>query len=42
MEKLLEVRGLRTHFRTDRGLFKAVDGIDFTVGRGQTLSLIHI
>ena len=24
----LEVRGLRTHFHTDRGLFRAVDGID--------------
>jgi peptide/nickel transport system ATP-binding protein/oligopeptide transport system ATP-binding protein len=40
MEPLLEVRGLRTHFRTDRGLFKAVDGIDFTVGRGQTVGLV--
>jgi peptide/nickel transport system ATP-binding protein/oligopeptide transport system ATP-binding protein len=40
MEKLLEVRGLRTHFKTDRGLFKAVDGIDFTVGRGQTVGLV--
>jgi peptide/nickel transport system ATP-binding protein len=40
MEKLLEVRGLRTHFRTDRGLFKAVDGIDFAVGRGQTVGLV--
>ena len=40
MEPLLEVRGLRTHFRTDRGLFRAVDGIDFTVGRGQTVGLV--
>jgi len=40
MEPLLEVRGLRTHFRTDRGLFKAVDGVDFTVGRGQTVGLV--
>ena len=30
MDALLEVRGLRTHFRTDRGLFRAVDGIDLT------------
>ena len=29
MDKLLEVRGLKTHFHTDRGLFRAVDGIDF-------------
>src|SRR4051794_9118988 len=40
MAPLLEVRGLRTHFRTDRGLFKAVDGIDLTVGRGRTVGLV--
>ena len=40
MEPLLEVRGLRTHFRTERGLFRAVDGVDFTVGRGQTVGLV--
>ncbi|MDP3239828.1 MAG: ABC transporter ATP-binding protein [Reyranella sp.] len=40
MEPLLEVRGLRTHFRTDRGLFRAVDGIDFSVGRGRTVGLV--
>ena len=40
MEKLLEVRGLRTHFYTDRGLFRAVDGIDFSVGRGRTVGLV--
>ena len=40
MEKLLEVRGLRTHFHTDRGLFRAVDGIDFSVDRGRTVGLV--
>jgi peptide/nickel transport system ATP-binding protein/oligopeptide transport system ATP-binding protein len=40
MEKLLEVRGLKTHFHTDRGLFRAVDGIDFAVGRGRTVGLV--
>ena len=40
MDKLLEVRGLRTHFHTDRGLFRAVDGIDFSVGRGRTVGLV--
>ena len=29
MEKLLEVRGLKTHFDTDRGLFRAVDQTRF-------------
>ena len=40
MEKLLEVRGLKTHFATDRGLFRAVDGISFTVPRGRTVGLV--
>ena len=40
MDKLLEVRGLKTHFHTDRGLFRAVDGIDFAVGRGKTVGLV--
>ncbi|ETR74733.1 peptide ABC transporter ATP-binding protein [Afipia sp. P52-10] len=39
-ETLLEVRDLRTYFETDRGLFKAVDGISFKVGRGQTVGLV--
>jgi peptide/nickel transport system ATP-binding protein/oligopeptide transport system ATP-binding protein len=37
---LLEVRDLKTHFNTDRGLFRAVDGISFTVDRGQTVGLV--
>jgi ABC-type glutathione transport system ATPase component len=37
---LLEVRELRTWFDTDRGLFKAVDGISFSVGRGRTVGLV--
>ena len=37
---LLEVRELRTWFETDRGLFRAVDGISFEVGRGRTVGLV--
>ncbi len=37
---LLEVRNLRTHFHTDRGLFRAVDGISFAVDRGKTVGLV--
>ena len=44
---LLEVRGLRMHFPVSEGLLgrkvgdvKAVDGIDFTVRRGETLGLV--
>src|SRR5256885_1645966 len=40
MENLLEVRGLKTHFETDRGLFRAVDGISFSVPRGRTVGLV--
>src|SRR3977135_4346925 len=40
MENLLEVRGLKTHFATDRGLFRAVDGISFSVPRGRTVGLV--
>jgi oligopeptide transport system ATP-binding protein len=45
---LLEVRGLEMHFPVTEGIVvnrkvgevKAVDGIDFTVGRGETLGLV--
>ena len=40
MDTLLEVRGLKTHFATDRGLFRAVDGISFNVPRGRTIGLV--
>ena len=40
MDTLLEVRGLRTYFDTDRGLFRAVDGISFDVPRGRTVGLV--
>src|SRR6266566_3377380 len=37
---LLEVRGLKTHFHTDRGLFRAVDDVSFTVDRRRTVGLV--
>jgi peptide/nickel transport system ATP-binding protein len=40
MENLLEVRGLKTQFATDRGLFRAVDGVSFSVPRGRTVGLV--
>lgn len=39
-EVLLEVKDLHTHFFTDEGLVKAVDGATLTVRRGQTLCVV--
>jgi peptide/nickel transport system ATP-binding protein/oligopeptide transport system ATP-binding protein len=39
-DALLQVRGLKTWFDTDRGLFRAVDGISFDVPRGRTVGLV--
>ena len=39
-EPLLQVRDLRVHFETDDGLVKAVDGISYTVDRGQALGIV--
>ena len=37
---LLEVRDLKTHFRTDDGIVKAVDGVSFSVDKGKTLGIV--
>ena len=39
-EPLLRVEDLKTHFRTPRGLVKAVDGVSLTLDRGRTLGLV--
>ncbi len=39
-ETLLEVRNLRTSFRVLDGIVPAVDGISFSLGRGQTLGIV--
>jgi peptide/nickel transport system ATP-binding protein len=37
---LLEVNDLRTHFRTDDGVVRAVDGVTFSVEKGKTLGIV--
>ena len=39
-EPLLQVKNLKVHFPTEDGLVKAVDGLSFTVERGQTLGVV--
>ncbi len=40
MEHLLEIRGLKTHFATDDGMVRAVDGVDLTIDSGETLGVV--
>ena len=40
MEPLLEVRGLSTYFQLAHGTIKAVDGVDFLLGNGETLAIV--
>jgi peptide/nickel transport system ATP-binding protein len=39
-EPLLEIQGLKTYFSTDDGLARAVDGVDVTLGAGETLGIV--
>lgn len=37
---LLEVKGLKTHFFLQQGIVRAVENVDFTVNRGQTVGIV--
>ncbi|AOK89249.1 ABC transporter ATP-binding protein [Paenibacillus polymyxa] len=40
MTQLLEVTNLRTEFKTAAGTIRAVDGVDLSVGKGETLGIV--
>lgn len=40
MDKLLEVKNLRTYFYTDEGVVPAVDGVDFYIKPGESLGVV--
>ena len=40
MAPLLEIKGLKTHFATDDGIVQAVDGVDITINKGETLCVV--
>ncbi len=39
-EPILEVKNLKTHFFTDKGVVQAVKGVDFALANGQTLGIV--
>lgn len=40
MSVIVEVKNLKKHFKTPRGMLHAVDGVDFAIKKGQTLGIV--
>ena len=39
-EKLLEINDLKTYFYSDEGIVKAVDGVNITINKGETVGIV--
>src|ERR1700739_3477938 len=39
-DTLLDIRGLKTWFKTDDGMVRAVDGVDLRIDRGETVGVV--
>jgi peptide/nickel transport system ATP-binding protein len=39
-DPLLQIKGLKTHFFTDEGVVRAVDGVDLYINKGETLGVV--
>ena len=39
-ETVLQVKNLKTYFYTEEGMVPAVDGLDFELGKGETLAIV--
>jgi peptide/nickel transport system ATP-binding protein len=37
---LLDIRGLKTYFKTDEGMVRSVDGVDLAIERGETVCVV--
>ncbi|MCE1273947.1 MAG: ATP-binding cassette domain-containing protein, partial [Chlorobiales bacterium] len=40
MDRILEVKDLKTWYKTDDGIAKAVDGVSFSLAKNRTLGVI--
>ena len=39
-DKLIEIKDLHTHFFTEAGIAKAVDGVSFDIYKGEVLGIV--